>query len=45
MHDRRRRLIKYLYKKDNNNKMELFEENFKASVESKTALIKKFSAL
>jgi hypothetical protein len=42
MYDRRRRLIKYLYKKDN--KMHLFEESYKSSIHQKSVIIKKFSA-
>ena len=42
MHDRRRRLIKYLYKKDN--KMHLFEESYKTNIQQKTAIIRKFTA-
>jgi hypothetical protein len=42
MHDRRRRLIKYLYKKDN--KMHLFEESYKTSIQQKSAIIRKFTA-
>jgi hypothetical protein len=42
MYDRRRRLIKYLYKKDN--KMHLFEESYKSSIHQKSVIIRKFSA-
>ncbi len=43
MQDRRRRLIEYLYKKEN--KFQEFEEGYRQSISKKTAIIKKFSAV
>ena len=43
MQERRRRLIKYLYKKEG--KLEEFEEGFKQSIQKKTQIIKKFSSV
>ena len=43
MQERRRRLIKYLYKKDG--KLNEFEEGFKQSIAKKTTIIKKFTSL
>lgn len=43
MQERRRRLIKYLYKKEG--KLHEFEEGFKQSINKKTTIIKKFSSL
>lgn len=43
MQERRRRLIKYLYKKEG--KLNEFESGFKQSIAKKTAIIKKFSSI
>lgn len=43
MQDRRRRLIKYLYKKEG--RLEEFEEGFKTSIAKKSGIIKKFSSV
>jgi hypothetical protein len=43
MQERRRRLIKYLYKKEG--KLSEFEEGFQQSIQKKTAIIKKFAAV
>jgi hypothetical protein len=43
MQERRRRLIKYLYKKEG--KLHEFEEGFKQSINKKSTIIKKFSSL
>jgi hypothetical protein len=42
MQERRRRLIKYLYKKDG--KLHEFEEGYNLSIGKKSAIIKKFSS-
>jgi len=42
MQERRRRLIKYLYKKDG--KLNEFEEGYNQSINKKQAIIKKFSS-
>ena len=43
MQDRRRRLIKYLYKKEG--KINEFEDGFQQSILKKSAIIKKFSSI
>merc|ERR1712147_395929 len=43
MQERRRRLIKYLYKKEG--KLEEFEQGFHQSIKKKTTIIKKFSSI
>jgi len=43
MQERRRRLIKYLYKKEG--KISEFEEGFRQSISKKSAIIKKFSSV
>jgi hypothetical protein len=43
MQERRRRLIKYLYKKEN--KLNEFEEGFKQSISKKSSIIKKFTSV
>jgi hypothetical protein len=43
MQERRRRLIKYLYKKEG--KIHEFEEGFKQNILKKTTIIKKFSSI
>ena len=43
MQERRRRLIKYLYKKEG--KLEEFEEGFHQSISKKSTIIKKFSSI
>jgi hypothetical protein len=43
MQERRRRLIKYLYKKEG--KINEFEEGFRQSISKKSAIIKKFSSI
>lgn len=43
MQERRRRLIKYLYKKEG--KLNEFEEGFKLSIAKKATIIKKFSSI
>jgi hypothetical protein len=43
MQERRRRLIKYLYKKEG--KLPEFEEGFKQSISKKSTIIKKFSSI
>ena len=43
MQERRRRLIKYLYKKEG--KLNEFEEGFKQSISKKSTIIRKFSSL
>ena len=43
MQERRRRLIKYLYKKDG--KLDEFEEGFHQSISKKSTIIKKFSSI
>lgn len=43
MQERRRRLIKYLYKKEG--KLDEFEEGFQQSIQKKTQIIKKFSSI
>jgi hypothetical protein len=43
MQERRRRLIKYLYKKEG--KIEEFEEGFKSSIQKKSTIIKKFTSV
>jgi hypothetical protein len=43
MQERRRRLIKYLYKKEG--KLNEFEQGFKESIAKKSAIIKKFSSV
>lgn len=43
MQERRRRLIKYLYKKEG--KLQEFEEGFKQSISKKSTIIKKFSSI
>ena len=42
MQERRRRLIKYLYKKDG--KLNEFEEGYNQSISKKQAIIKKFTS-
>ncbi len=42
MQERRRRLIKYLYKKEG--KLNEFEDGFALSISKKSAIIKKFSS-
>lgn len=42
MQERRRRLIKYLYKKEG--KLNEFEEGFQQSIKKKSAIIKKFNS-
>ena len=42
MMERRRRLIKYLYKKDG--KLHEFEEGYNQSISKKSSIIKKFSS-
>jgi len=42
MQERRRRLIKYLYKKEG--KLNEFEDGFALSIQKKSAIIKKFSS-
>lgn len=41
MQDRRRRLIKYLYKREE--KLDQFESGYKEQVEKKSAIVEKFS--
>jgi len=41
MNERRRKLIKYIYKKEG--RLHMFEDNYKTSLEQKKAIIKKFS--
>jgi hypothetical protein len=43
MQERRRRLIKYLYKKEG--KLAEFEEGYQLSISKKQAIIKKFSSV
>ena len=43
MQERRRRLIKYLYKKEG--KLDEFEEGFHQSISKKSTIIKKFSSI
>ncbi len=43
MQERRRRLIKYLYKKEG--KLADFEDGFQASIQKKQSIIKKFSSV
>lgn len=43
MQERRRRLIKYLYKKEG--KLHEFEEGFKQSITKKSAIIRKFTSI
>jgi hypothetical protein len=43
MNERRRKLIKYLYKKEG--RLHQFEESYKSSIESKKAIIKKFTSV
>jgi hypothetical protein len=43
MQERRRRLIKYLYKKEG--KLEDFEQEFQKSIQKKSTIIRKFSSL
>lgn len=43
MQERRRRLIKYLYKKEG--KLNDFEEGFQVSIQKKSTIIKKFSSV
>lgn len=43
MQERRRRLIKYLYKKEG--KLNDFEEGFKQSISKKSSIIKKFTSV
>jgi len=43
MQERRRRLIKYLYKKEG--KLNEFEEGFQVSIQKKSTIIKKFSSV
>ena len=43
MQERRRRLIKYLYKKEG--KLPEFEEGFKSSISKKSTIIKKFTSV
>lgn len=43
MQERRRRLIKYLYKKEG--KLNEFEQGFQSSIQKKSTIIKKFSSI
>ena len=43
MQERRRRLIKYLYKKEG--KLDDFEQEFQKSIQKKLSIIKKFSSI
>jgi ribosomal protein S15P/S13E len=43
MQERRRRLIKYLYKKEG--KLDEFEEGYQQSINKKNSIIKKFPSL
>ena len=43
MQERRRRLIKYLYKKEG--KLNEFEEGFKQSINKKSTIIRKFTCI
>jgi hypothetical protein len=43
MHERRRKLIKYIYKKEG--RIHMFEESYKQSITQKQGIIKKFGAM